>query len=144
PAVTVEGVKAALIAAFGELYGLCPLPLDSSRIDREELVLRSKRFASYDWRIGGEPDFTTALSGRFGWGGIELLLGVSGGLISSATVYTDAMDAGLAPALCEILTGTDFSPEGIAKALSGRLGQSPQLMEMANDVSKMMEEWQNG
>ncbi|MEG1942884.1 MAG: lipoate--protein ligase [Angelakisella sp.] len=39
PAVTVESVKTALIAAFGELYGLCPLPLDSSRIDREERTL---------------------------------------------------------------------------------------------------------
>lgn len=144
PAVTVERTKEALITAFGQVYGLTPLPMEQERLDSAKLRERAEYFASYRWRIGNEPSFTTAVSHRFGWGGVELRLLVSGGMIQTATVYTDAMDAELAPLLSQRLTGAELSPSGIAKALSPVRGQSDELTAILGDIARVMEEWQNG
>lgn len=144
PAVTVEGMKSALITSFGEQYGLTPAPFDPGRIDSAKLRERTEHFASYSWRVGSEPDCTATVTGRFPWGGMELRLKLSGGRISAVTVYTDSMEADLSAVLTGRLTGAELSLLGIKRALSPVAGQSAPLTAMVADTEKLMEEWQYG
>lgn len=144
PGVTVERMKSVLVASFGEVYTLDPTPFDHTRVNSVVLAERTEHFASYNWRMGSEPDYTAAVAGRFPWGGVELRLKVSGGKIAAVTVYTDAMDADLSAILVGRLTGAVLSQSGIKEALSPRTGQSSELTAMVADTEKLMEEWQYG
>lgn len=144
PTITVEQMQTALVAAFGAEYALPPQVVEAGRVDSGELSRRTQRFASYDWRIGREPDCTTTLSRRFGWGGIELRLSVSAGKVAAVTAYTDAMDAELAPLLTQRLEGVTLSPDSIKKALAPTPEQDSALNAVLGDVAIVLEEWQNG
>lgn len=63
--ITVEAVRQALTAAFGEVYHGTPLPFPTERLAGEELRRLEEKFASWEWRMGKEADFTYALSRRF-------------------------------------------------------------------------------
>lgn len=142
PGLTARRLVQALLDAFGEVYGSEPelfaYPLDAARLRALE-----EKFASDEWRFGREPRADCTLSGRWPWGGAELCLTVAGGRVTAATVYTDAMDAGLAAALEAALTGSLFAAQSLAaaaRALAGRENDRGERLAMALDIAALLEE----
>lgn len=115
--ITVERMKNALVAAFGQVYGLTPTQLAKNRLSCDDLAHRTDKFASFDWRVGAEPPATCVLQKRFDWGGVALHLQINGGVITDVQVFTDAMDTAFAPFLSARFKGAVFSPAGVSRAL---------------------------
>ncbi len=108
PTLTIPALKAALAAAFREVYALPYEPLDPAALEGEELRALTARNESWEWNYGQRLPFDFACEGRFVWGEARLELRVESGLVRSAKVYSDAMDWSLAPRLEAALTGCRF------------------------------------
>ena len=124
PALTVDALKKALVAAFEGVYGLKSRLLsltDTARVDQ----LR-EQYSSWVWRYGQRLPFTCRVEGRFAWGGVEIQLQIDEGVIRQAAVYSDDMDFAFPPALEQALTGCAFRRD----ALAGRLADLPHGMDI--------------
>ena len=115
PSLTCQQVAQALIDVCTKRLG----PFTQYEITAEagaEIEKLSARHASWEWRMGKSPKFDYTLERRFSWGGVQLGLNVSGGRITNAVLYTDAMDTGFAPAVSALI-GLRFEPAALGEAL---------------------------
>ena len=134
PTLTIPALKAALTAAFGEVYGLPVEPLEPETLAGSALTALTARYGSWDWNFGQRQPFDLACEGRFAWGEARLELRVEAGLIQSARVYTDAMDWTLSPRAEVALTGCRLEKT----ALRARLLAA--LPETGEALSRLLEE----
>ena len=139
PAVTVEGMREALIKAFGEVYGCTPRPFFPGAEARARLRALQAQFASWDWIYGRPIPFTWRAQKRFAWGSMDICLEVNAGRVVRCVCYSDAMDEGLAPRIAGLLTGCAFDAPAMAGALD-EAGESQAisdvrafLLEQGND-----------
>lgn len=109
--VNVKSLTAALVEAFQAAYGNAEIMGEPTPDGWEALAERN---ASWDWNFGATPAFDMELSTRLPIGQITLGLSVREGRVTGATVYTDAMEVELAPALREALRGAAFTPASLA------------------------------
>ena len=117
PAITVDGLKQALAAAFEEVYGLRSTMRVLTGEDQRRVEALREHYAGWAWRYGQRLPFTLRTEGRFPWGGVELQLCIDEGVIRSAAVYSDAMNFAFPPALEAALTGCPFARPALAEAL---------------------------
>ena len=115
PGLTVREMVSRMEEAFQSVYGLPAQRLEETSLDRERLEELTRRNGSWEWLYGRELACTLHCGGRFGWGEIELRLTVEGGVIAQASVYTDAMDWTLGPAVEKALTGCRFRQEDMER-----------------------------
>ena len=50
--LTIDRLKTELIVGFGKAYGLEPIRMDSSSLDKEDLDKRTEKFSSWEWNFG--------------------------------------------------------------------------------------------
>jgi len=118
PELTVDALKRTLTEAFSAVYGLPVAPMKMSEPDAAAVERLRQRNSSWDWNFGSVPVCTARLENRFPWGGVELLLEVSQGLVQTCRVYSDAMDHALPVVLEQALTGCRFTTGALCEALS--------------------------
>ncbi len=146
PDLTIERLSDALISALAEVYGsepnagtgiACPptranlqvchsehseesvppthvLPLN---VDELDLRVLTEKYRSDEWLYGQKLPFTASVEERFPWGGVEIQLNVSEGVICAAKVYTDAMEDALAPQLEAALLNCPLRREALRVAI---------------------------
>lgn len=115
--LTVEEMAAQMEAAFQRVYGLTARKLDGTDFDHMYVDALTARNASWEWLYGRNLDCTVQCGSRFDWGEMELHLAVESGRIVQATVYSDAMDWTLAPAVEAALRGCSFRLEDMEQRL---------------------------
>lgn len=108
PNLTITHLREALRAAFGAVYGLPVESLLSSELDKAEILRLEEHYRSWDWLYGRKFPFQFSCEGRFAWGGIQLEVQVSEGLIQNCRVFSDSMDWQIAPVLEQTLIGCPF------------------------------------
>lgn len=140
PGITVETVRQALTAAFGEVYHGTPLPFPTGRLAGEELRRLEEKFASWEWRMGKEADFTYALSRRFFWGEITIQFRVSAGRVEEAAVYTDAMDVFYAQRVQQAWKGLPFTCGSLCAAVKALPMEDQKQAQMSRDIRSLLEE----
>ena len=116
PEITIDGLKRALVSAFGSVYGLSSAPW--TKVDPARVAELRKTYASWAWRFGQRLPFTCRVAGRFSWGGVEVQLQINEGVIRQAAVYSDDMDFAFPPALEKALTGCAFGRDKLADRLA--------------------------
>lgn len=121
PTVNIARVRTAVMDAFVREYGVA-IPLRESDFDQQRLSELESRNASWDWLYGEAPDFDVSFSKRFTWGGIEINFLLKGG-ITSATIYSDAMNEAFITALRSALTGIKFEPQHILSRIHELRGE---------------------
>lgn len=136
PELTIEQLKQSLIQALGQVYGVCPQPLDDTQLDRERIKELTERYSSWEWLYGAKLPFTHRLNTRFPWGGVELQLAVDQGRITQAAVYSDAMDGELFAHVGEALTGLCYDGDAIAQGLEKLRADSAELRELTAYIKK--------
>lgn len=136
--LTVEGMKAAMLEAFGKVFGGAPRPLEPGRLQGEQIAALRERYASWAWRFGRDIPFQYELSHRFSWGGIDIRLAVRAGEVAEAAVYSDAMDAPFIDQVRSALRGCRFSREELCKRLAG-LPLCDERAAMRADVLALLE-----
>ncbi len=134
--LTIEKMADAMLEAFGEEYkgnGLEMLELSS--FDQKKLEELYNKYSSWEWRYGEAPGFDMDIDTRFPWGGVELALKLEKGMVSSARVYSDAMDAEFIAMLPGALQGAVFSSSALAEKISALDGDEEQR-KMLDDMAK--------
>lgn len=119
--VTVARLVEALHAAFCAEYGMAGME-DADALSLEGFEALRDRNASWDWNYGATPTFDASFAKRFEWGGIEVTLSLKEGRIAKATVYTDAMDPGLAAEIERALEDCPFDAATMAARVGGDVG----------------------
>ena len=89
---------------------------DRAQIDR----IAREKFASWEWRFGGNPKFSIARAGRFPGGRSEFQLEVKKGEITQAAVSGDFFAGEKADGLAEALIGCRYDREALRQRLAER------------------------
>lgn len=119
PDLTIEEMAARMEQAFQLVYGMRAERLETSALDGDCVDALTERNRSWDWLYGRDIPCVLRCGERFPWGEVELRLEVEAGTVHSVTVYTDAMDWTLAPAVERALAGSPFRREELVRRLEG-------------------------
>ena len=129
PDLTTDMLLDALKNAYHENYGEYSV-ISNDDIDASSLKNYIEKQKSDAWRLGNTPRFDAEIENRFAWGNVQIHLTLKNGIVESAQVYSDAIDAEIAGEIKNILTGAQFG----AKSLANRLvmfSQKEQIRELA-------------
>ena len=140
PALTLPALKAAIIQAFNQEYGLFsetfPWKERMTEEIQDQLTAFRESFSSWEWTFGRRIPFDMEEQARFSWGEADLRLHVDGGRIRACKCYTDAMDPLWTEKMEEALRGIRFVPEEIHAVFSALPDSlEPQMRE---DIKKML------
>jgi len=140
PRIDVPGAKAALVAAFGEIYGSRPRPIPPDRLDSGAISALQEKYASNDWIYGRHMKADYSFGAKFPWGDIEFLLKLRADKIIDAQVFSDAMDAGIG-ALALQLKGVSFGKRHILDAVRSADEAEPDVIRDICDLVANQEIW---
>lgn len=118
PAITIDALKAALIAAFSQVYALPAERIGQSQLDSRRIRELTERNRSWEWNFGQKLPFTWEWEDRFPWGSVQVQLQIESGTIRQAKIYSDAMDCFLIPQWEARLTGCRLERHALEAALS--------------------------
>ena len=121
--ITVETMKQRLEAAFEKVYGGPVEKLREEDLDQKALEALEEKYASFQWRLGKKIPFDKEISGRFPWGGVKICLGINGGRVEKARIFSDAMDSECFPQLEQALMGLPYSSAALLQAIRPLLPQ---------------------
>lgn len=134
--LTCSKMRILMVRAFERVYGLTASELVLSEADLSAIEAYRVQHESWEFLFGAPLPFTFRCEGRFPWGGMELQLKAVGGRIQEARVYSDAMDAGLAPTLEQALTGCPFRMDALEAAIRTA------VPETAEDICTLLKQQQ--
>lgn len=138
PGITVETVKAALLAAFEQGYREKCAPLELSALKGEKLTALENRFRDPDWIFGRERSLPVEHARRFAWGEVSARLCTAGERIADVLVYSDAMEPEWVSALQSRLTGAEYSRRGLLAALESCPAPEP----VKRDLAEWINQWE--
>ncbi|MDD4326827.1 MAG: lipoate--protein ligase [Eubacteriales bacterium] len=75
------------------------------------------KYSSWEWRYGETMTFSAVMEQYFEWGNIQLCFSVTGGTVTEARIYTDALDSEFFMSLSESFKGKRYTSEGLLSAL---------------------------
>lgn len=136
PSLDVPSMKLAMREAFARVYGVQAQEGVLPGKNDAELAALQAKYDSWEWKYGRKLPFTDAFSRRFPWGGVELRLFVSGGIIQEAALYSDALDIRIGGA-AEALKGCRYEGAAAAEAVRACGGLSEQVRE---DLAELIRE----
>ncbi len=140
PGLSVNGLSEALYWAFANTYGAQPAMLDERMFSERELEKTAMQFTDGNWTYPRQFPPTVAVSERFPWGDVTVLLRTEGGVIREARIFSDAMEAGLFPLIEKSLTGAPMLISSIAARINQQLSmlRDPYLLQIASDVENLI------
>ncbi len=124
--LTIEKMQQFLLCALEEVYGLTACERKITDSEKKEMECRRELYSSENFLLGENVKFEASLSGRFPWGGIEILFSAKSGVFDEVKVYSDALDDTFPPAMEGALLGLPFSKEQMTSKLSELKGKYPQ------------------
>ncbi len=129
--IDVEKIAEALKVSFEKEYGPCePLVIaDPAAVEAIEA-----RNSTWEWQLGQSPSFDIETGTRFAWGNAEFAFSLKNGVITQASVYSDAMDADFIGQLPEALVGVSFNSAEIAARLRALTGTEEQK-KIADEIA---------
>ena len=130
PDVTLEELKKALYDAFAKVYGgeVERFDIPTAESDPELKALIDK-YSSEEWRFGRKIPFTTSISERLDWGGVDVELQVEGGVIKDCGILSDSLETEVFGVLKETLIGCKFSKPAMATLVESALPYAPNSKE---------------
>lgn len=135
PGLTCDILRKKMAEAFGVVYGATAevLILDESAIT--VISQDAQKFADWNWLYGPKLPFSSECQGRFDWGYIHVQLQLESGRITSAAVWSDAMDWELSGAVQNALAGCRFVLQDIQNALISALEDT----KIRQDICSLLE-----
>jgi lipoate-protein ligase A len=117
PALTIEGMRANMIRAFEDVYGLSAERFIVDADMQNQIAALKELYSSWDYLYGAPLSFTFSCEEKFDWGYIQLQLDAKGGTILDVQLNTDAMDWTLPDSIVKALKGCRFDTESMVYAL---------------------------
>ena len=122
PSLTCDTMRAHLLTAAGEVYGLVPRSIEA--IDRERIAAYAERFGNGEYLYGSPIPFNVSCAGRLPCGHAELGLCVKDVRITDLALYTDALDTELPATVRQALVSLPFELSAISTALCRALDEA--------------------
>ncbi|QEK11372.1 lipoate--protein ligase [Crassaminicella thermophila] len=110
--LTIDQMLQSLKQSFVDIYGGTT---NEIQVDRDNYNIKDlyDKYASWEWRYGEAPKFDIVFENRFPWGGIQMGLSLKNGHITSAKIYSDAMNSKLIQKIASSLIGLPFDMNAI-------------------------------
>lgn len=141
PDVTLEELKQALYDAFAKVYGgeVERFDIPTAESDPELKALIDK-YSSEEWRFGRKIPFTTSISERLDWGGVDIELQVEGGVIQDCGLFSDSLETEVFGVLKEKLMGCKYSKSAMSALVEGALPYAPSSKEyqICSDIANLI------
>ena len=118
PEIDAEKLKRALIKSYIVVFGESEVLSANELIPHGELEPYVKKYSSWEWRLGENPQFNTEKSARYSFGEITYMLDVKACRIERASVYSDALNSDFIEALKAALEGVRYEKNALEKAVS--------------------------
>lgn len=116
--ISLEEMQNALIQSFSNEYTV-PEILTPDDFDQAAIDETYRQYSSWEWIYGKTPKFDITLGTRFAWGGVEIGLSLTNGVIDDCLVFSDAMDQAFIESIAPALTGCAFNSAEMAARLYG-------------------------
>lgn len=136
PALTVDAMARQLVCAAEGVYGLTAQPFIFTPEMECEVTRLTAHYASREWRFGANAPASFSCEKTFPWGTVSLELQVERGVITHASVFTDAMAWELSQQIQQALVGREFSLSAMQESLLSMEIQP----DMRDDLSRMLAE----
>ncbi|NLO84482.1 MAG: lipoate--protein ligase [Clostridiales bacterium] len=138
--ITIETLQQSLCLAFEHVYRAKPAWLDERMMDVYSLQNLTDQFAGTEWIYPESIPYSFSVDERFPWGGVSVKILSEGGIIRSAKIFTDAMEAVLFHQLEKALVGSPFLISAIAARFDQKLKllSDPRLLQVAGDVCTLI------
>lgn len=154
PDITVEILSAAMENSFIKTF--CSLEetnckdrsLQIERLTDDDfagdpaLLALTEQFASWNWRFGESIQFDSLIENKFDWGHIQICLNVHQGIVSSAQIYSDALDCDFIDNVINCLKGARFHSkllaEGVLQHAAEGDGFGISRCKMAEDIAGLL------
>ncbi|MEL0628789.1 lipoate--protein ligase [Psychromonas aquatilis] len=140
PRITHQGVSDALILAYLEYYNEDKNPnIEIEYISPKSLSTLPNleqtfsEYSQWNWNFGKTPQFTHAMDERFSWGGIEVYLNITNGIIEEANLYTDSLDPTPFESLSELLVGVHYDKDSINTLIDNLLTENQDSQDQINE-----------
>lgn len=146
PAITPDSMSQALLSSFEQEYGV-PLPQEvygcagPEQPLPEALTALYQKYASWEWRCGETPKFGLSTETRFNWGCCEFCFSAEKGVITTAAVYTDAMDPELADHLTHLLPGTKLDYQVLCNTVDTAAAASGDALGLTAAMAADIKNW---
>ncbi len=137
PNIGHAGLCSALEESFFATHGgSCPIEeIDETLMAREPLIQKTfKTLASWAWRFGNTPKFTTTIEHKFDWGLVTVHLETTRGHVSAARVFSDCLIPTFVTAAEEALLGMPISIVGIEAFTKALVVAAPEHAAWATDM----------
>lgn len=134
PALTLSELKEALRRAFEEVYGHNAETLSFDALPEKAISEREAFFSSWDWLYGRKIPFQHELSARFPWGGINIQLAVSGGQVTDAAVYSDALCPRLIERIPPLFCEARYEREALFHAMTELPAEHAEEAQIKEDL----------
>lgn len=118
PQIDAENLKRALIKSYIEVFGESEIFSAEELIPKGELEPYVKKYSSWEWRLGENPQFNTEKSARYNFGEITYMLDVKACRIEQARVYSDALNSDFIEALRGALQGVRYDKKSVSEAIA--------------------------
>lgn len=121
PLLTCGNMKEYLIRSFENAYMSKAYRIEIP--DESTVLQKASEYACEEFVFGKSPAFSFSVTGKFGWGSIEIMPEIKNGYITDVNVYTDALLWQLSDVIKESLLGSEFLYDSVVHRLSGVLEQ---------------------
>lgn len=138
PELTVNHMRRALVASFGEIYGMKPEEIPPDELDEAKLRALTRKFSAWAWVYGRKIPFTFETAKRFAWGDAQIQLVVRGGKITEAEIFSDAMRAEYISQFAQALKGCVYAKEPLRLAIAGITARDEETKKMAEDMLSLL------
>ncbi len=113
-------------------------PFPTKRLDEADVQARVARLSAWEWRFGRAIPFTHAFGERYAWGNLDVELVVNRGVIDTARISSDALDAELIAGLASALEGCRYDRASLENRLMGIETETPDQQMMRADCSELI------
>ena len=129
PDLTLEELRAALVKAFGEVYGLPVKTLTEEELDADELAAGQARFSDSAWIYGDSQPLEVSREAAFPWGILRVDHSQADGVITQAALWSDGLEGDFLSLVPEALAGCPKNAEDIRTRLLALPGSQAEMVE---------------
>jgi len=117
--VNPDSVEKAMVTQFSAVYGCEATEGILTEDDNREIRKMREQFINDEWTLGKITEYNWDAETRFDWGAVQLHLTINAGVIITAHIFSDALDADCIDASAEALIGVQFNLHAMQNAVEG-------------------------
>lgn len=139
PSITTDSFRSAMVAAACNVYNLPATALNKARLNQDEIRIITDRLKSREWKYGHKIPFTSSISKRFAWGGIDFDVKCSGDIIEDAMLTSDSMNHRWFATIGPQFKGCFYNASAVCAVLTPLLVARQVPPNVIDDITSLLE-----